>query len=196
MGKALAFFITVTVMMGIVAAQFQGAQGGVVTTLSVALSATATDRVNVANTNGFRTAGRIVIGTEIIRYTGKGAASSAACGSLGSPCFTGLTRGAGVSDARAHSAGVRVYDEVAGYLNLGHQYQTLQVQNELENVGRITLNPITWINFIDNMLTTGQSFLTGDWEMVLIPWTIFTVAFTFSLFLALAGVVRTVFLRQ
>jgi hypothetical protein len=183
-GKLLGFFVLITLMMGSLGLFFQGAQGGVTTTTTVALTSIGTT-ATVANTDGFKTSGRIVIGNEIIRYTGKTATT-----------FTGLSRGVGGSKVAAYAIGVRVYDEVAGYANLGSQYQTLQVQNELEQAGRITLNPLSWGHLIERVILANQTFLTGNWQLVMLPWYAFTACFLFSLALAMAGLIRTVFLRS
>lgn len=173
----------ITLMMGALGMFFQGAQGGVVTTLTVALSSTGTT-ATVSTTNGFKNSGRIIIGNEIIRYTGRTATS-----------FTGLTRAVAGTPATASAVGARVYDEVAGYANLGSQYQTLQVQNEVEQAGRITLNPLSWGALIERVITANQTFLTGNWQLVMLPWYAFTACLLFSLALAMAGLIRTVFLR-
>ena len=196
MGKWLGFFVFVTILMGTLGAFLQGAQGGIVTTTTAALTATATNRVNVTSTNGFKNSGRLVIRNEIIRYTAKGVAGTADCGGLPSPCFTSLTRGVAGSRAVAASSGSRVYDEVAGYANLGSQYQTAQVQNEFEQAGRITLNPLSWGHMIESVTQANKTFLTGNWKLVMLPWYAFTIGFFFSLALAMGGLVRSVFLRQ
>ena len=197
MGKWLGFFVFVTIIMGTLGAFLQGAQGGIVTATTATLTATATNAVGVTNTNGFKTAGRLVIRNEIIRYTGKGAAGTCPAPiPVGSPCFTTLTRAVAGSRAAASTTGTRVYDEVAGYANLGSQYQTAQVQNEFEQAGRITLNPLSWGHMIEGVTQANKTFLTGDWKLVMLPWYAFTIGFFFSLALAMAGLVRSVFLRQ
>ena len=183
MGKMLGFFILISVMMVALGLFFQGAQGGVSTVTTAPLTATATTSVSVSNTDGFKTAGIIIIGNEFIRYTGKTAAS-----------FTGLTRATGGTAGAAASTGARVYDEVLGYANLGSQYQTLQVQNEVEQAGRITLNPLSWGAMVTKAILA-PPFITGNWRLVLLPWYAFTTCLLFSLALAMAGLIRTVFLR-
>ena len=185
MGKLLGFFVLITLMMGSLGLMLQGAQGGVTTTSTATLTAVATASISVTSTNGFKNSGRFVIGNEIIKYSGKTATS-----------FTGLTRGVGGSQVVAHASGARVFDEVAGYANLGSQYQTLQVQNELEQAGRITLNPLSWGHLIERVILANQTFLTGNWQIVMLPWYAFTACFLFSLALGLAGLIRTVFLRS
>lgn len=198
MGKLLGFFVLITLMMGALGMFFQGAQGGIVTTTTAPLSATATNAVGVANTNGFKDSdSRIVIGNEIILYEDKGAAGTCPAPiPVSSACFTGLTRAVAGTPATASATGVRVYDEVAGYANLGSQYQTLQVQNEVEQAGRITLNPLSWGALIERVITANQTFLTGNWQLIMLPWYAFTACLLFSLALAMAGLIRTVFLRQ
>ena len=197
MGKLLGFFILITLMMGALGMFFQGAQGGIITTTTAALTSTGTAAVGVSNTDGFKTAGRIIIRNEIITYTGKSAAGACPAPIPGaSPCFTGLTRSVAGSHADAYPTGTRVYDEVAGYANLGSQYQTLQVQNEVEQAGRITLNPLSWGHLIERVMLANQTFLTGNWQLIMLPWYAFTGCFLFSLALAMAGLIRTVFLRQ
>lgn len=196
MGKWLGFFVFITILMGALGAFLQGAQGGIATTTAAALTATATARVNVTSTNGFKTAGRLVIRNEIIRYTGKGTSGSVDCGGIGAPCFTSLTRGVAGSQAVVSSTGSVVYDDIAGYANLGSQYQTAQVQNEFEQAGRVTLNPLSWGHMIESVTQANKTFLTGNWKLVMLPWYAFTVGFFFALALAMAGLVRSVFLRQ
>jgi len=183
MGKMLGFFILITLMMGALGMFFQGAQGGVVTTLTASLTSTGTT-ATVSTTDGFKNSGRIIIRNEIMRYSGKTATT-----------FTGLTRGVAGTPAAAYASGVRVYDEVAGYANLGSQYQTLQVQNEVEQAGRITLNPLSWGALVERVITANQTFLTGNWQLIMLPWYAFTGCLLFSLALAMAGLIRTVFLR-
>lgn len=68
------------------------------TTLTTGITNVSTTPIVVADTSGFAlTAGAIIIGTEIITYTGKTATS-----------FTGITRGAYGSTKAAHIAGVAV----------------------------------------------------------------------------------------
>ena len=163
--------------------QMQGAQGGISTTTTAALSAMATT-VAVAATDGFKTAGVIIIGNEIIKYSGKTATS-----------FTGLTRGVGETDSLTASSGSRVYDPVLGYANLSMQFQTSTVQNEIENASRTLPNPITWLAIAVKAMLA-PDFLTGNWRLVLLPWYVFVACFIFSLALAMAGLVRSVFLRS
>ena len=183
MGKMLGFFIFVSAFLNILSFQMQGAQGGISTTTTATLATTATT-VAVADTDGFKTAGIIVIGNEVIKYTGKTATS-----------FTGLTRGVGDTPVIAAASGTRVYDETLGYLNLGLQYQTSTVQNEIESVSRNTFNPFGWGAMLIKH-TLAPPFITGDWRIVLIPWYVFVVVLTFSLAVAMAGLVRSVFLRN
>jgi hypothetical protein len=196
MSKMLGFFMLIFLLMGIVSDQMQGAQGGIVTTSTAALSATATNAIGVANTNGFKTAGRIIVRNEIITYTGKSAAGACPAPIPGtSPCFTGLARGVAGSQVAAYDPATRVYDQVAGYAKLGMQHQTLQVQNEDEQAGQLKLNPLTWKNLIEKVVMADQEFLTGNWKLLMIPWYAFTATFLFGLALAMAGLIRTVFLR-
>lgn len=68
------------------------------TTLTTGISNVSTTPIVVADTSGFAlSAGAIIIGTEIITYTGKTATT-----------FTGITRGAYGSTKAAHLAGVAV----------------------------------------------------------------------------------------
>lgn len=64
------------------------------TTLSVGISNVSTTPIQVASTNGFLSAGTILIGDELIIYTGKTATT-----------FTGITRGAYGTTNKAHLAG-------------------------------------------------------------------------------------------
>jgi hypothetical protein len=196
MAKMLGFFMLISLLMGVVSLQMQGAQGGVATTTTATLTPIATNAVGVLNTNGFKGSGRMVIRTEILRYSGKGAAGTCPAPiPVSSPCFTNLTRSVAGSTAATYLPGTRVYDEVAGYANLGSQYQTLSVQNELEQAGRITLNPLSWGHMIEQVIVADQQFLQGNWRLLMIPWYAFTVTFLFGLALAMAGLIRTVFLR-
>lgn len=72
------------------------------TTLSVGISNVSTTPIQVASTAGFATAGFIIIGNEIIQYTG-----------ISGNTFTGITRGVKSTTNVAHLAGVAV-SEAAG----------------------------------------------------------------------------------
>ena len=183
MGKMLGFFLLVSGLMLALSTYFQGGQGGVATVSASALSATGAT-ISVANTDGFLSANVIIIGNEVIRYTGKTATS-----------FTGLTRGIGGTPVTAHASGVQVYDSTLGYANLPIQYQTIVVQNEVEQANRITLNPLSWGAAVIKA-TIAPPFLTGHWRLVLLPWYTFVAVLIFSLALAMAGLIRTVFLRS
>lgn len=65
-----------------------------VTTLTAGLTNTSTTPITVASTAEFLSAGGLLIGSEIIKYTGKTATS-----------FTGITRGAYGSTATSHATG-------------------------------------------------------------------------------------------
>ena len=67
------------------------------TTLAVSLTNTSTTPIQVASTAGFLSAGALIIGSELIKYTGKTATT-----------FTGITRGAYGSTKASHTAGVYV----------------------------------------------------------------------------------------
>jgi hypothetical protein len=67
------------------------------TALTTSITNTSTTPIVVASTAGFLTSGAILIGTEIIAYTG-----------ITSTSFTGITRGAYHSSNSAHTAGVAV----------------------------------------------------------------------------------------
>jgi hypothetical protein len=67
------------------------------TTLAVSLTNTSTTPIQVASTAGFLPAGALIIGSELIKYTGKTATT-----------FTGITRGAYGSSQASHTAGVYV----------------------------------------------------------------------------------------
>jgi len=182
--------------MGLVSLQFQGAQGGIVTTITAPLTSVATNAVGVVSTDGFKDAGLLVIRNEVIRYTGKADAGDCPVPiPIGSPCFTGLTRMMGGSVGGSYPTGSKLYDSVAGYANLGMQYAVLEVENSQENVGRVTMNPLTWIAMINHVISADKEFLTGQWHLIMIPWYAFTGAFLFALALALAGMVRTFFSR-
>jgi hypothetical protein len=66
-------------------------------TLAVSLTNTSTTPIQVASTAGFLSAGALIIGSELIKYTGKTATT-----------FTGITRGAYGSTKASHTAGVYV----------------------------------------------------------------------------------------
>lgn len=67
------------------------------TTLSANMTNTSTAAIQVASTADFLSAGALIIGSEIVKYTGKTATT-----------FTGITRGAYGSTNVAHTAGVYV----------------------------------------------------------------------------------------
>jgi hypothetical protein len=66
-------------------------------TLAVSLTNTSTTPIQVASTVGFLSVGALIIGSELIKYTGKTATT-----------FTGITRGAYGSTKASHTAGVYV----------------------------------------------------------------------------------------
>lgn len=67
------------------------------TTLTANMTNTSTAAIQVTSTDGFLSAGGLIIGSELIKYTGKTATT-----------FTGITRGAFGSTNVAHTAGVYV----------------------------------------------------------------------------------------
>lgn len=76
------------------------------TTLSVGISNVSTTPIQVASTTGFASSGFIIIGTEIIQYTG-----------ISGNTFTGITRGVKSTTNVAHLAGVAVTE--AGGVSAG-----------------------------------------------------------------------------
>lgn len=72
-------------------------QDGYTTLTNAIPNPTSTADIVVASTSGFLSAGVLLIGTELIQYTGTTATT-----------FTGITRGAYASTAAGHSAGVYV----------------------------------------------------------------------------------------
>ena len=129
------------------------------TTLSANMTNTSTAAIQVASTADFLSAGALIIGNEIIKYTGKTATT-----------FTGITRGAYGSTNVAHTAGVYVSEAqpvpssttsltialtktdvsnqvsldpldntkvvfaVAGYYNIQFSVQLLTFDNTIDNV--------------------------------------------------------------
>lgn len=67
------------------------------TTLTANMTNTSTAAIQVTSTDGFLSAGGLIIGSELIKYTGKTATT-----------FTGITRGVYGSTNVAHTAGVSV----------------------------------------------------------------------------------------
>lgn len=197
MTGAFAGLLIMAVFFGAFASFWQGSQGGIITNTTAALTATAVNAVGVSNTDGFKnTNSRVIIGNEIIRYAAKGAAGTCPAPiPVGSPCFTTLIRGVAGTPATAHSSGVRAYDETAGYANMGVQYRTLQVQNEVEQASRISLNPFTWGAVVERAIILPSTMLTGAWQMALLPWYVFSATVIAAFALAMAGLVRTVFSR-
>lgn len=129
------------------------------TTLSANITNNSTTPIQVASTTGFLSAGTILIGQELINYTGKTATT-----------FTGITRGVYGSTNVAHTAGVYVSEaqavpspttalpiamtntdtsnqvsidpldntkivfDVAGYYNIQFSAQLLNATNVIDNV--------------------------------------------------------------
>ena len=129
------------------------------TTLTANMSNNSTTPIQVTSTTGFLSAGALIIGSELIRYTGKTATT-----------FTGITRGAYGSTNVAHTAGVyvseaqpvpspttaltvvftvtdasnqvaidvldptRIVHQIAGYYNLQFSLQMLTFDNTIDNV--------------------------------------------------------------
>lgn len=130
-----------------------------VTTLSANMTNTSTAPIQVASTANFLPTGALLIGTELIRYTGKTATT-----------FTGITRGAYGSTNSSHTAGVyvseaqsftspttplvvsmtqtsvsnqvyidpsdntKIVHAVAGYYNVQFSFQMLSFDNTIDNV--------------------------------------------------------------
>ena len=128
-------------------------------TLTAAMTNVSTTPIQVVSTTGFLSAGALLIGTELIQYTGKT-----------STTFTGITRGAYGSSASSHSIGdyaseaqpvvspttplaismtttdtsnsvyidpanlSRVYFSVSGYYNIAFSAQLLQFTTSDDNV--------------------------------------------------------------
>ena len=130
-----------------------------VTTLTANMSNTSTAPIQVTSTAGFLSAGALLIGTELIIYTGKTATT-----------FTGITRGAYSSTNVSHTAGVyvseaqsftsptiplvvsmtqtsasnqvyidpldntKIVHAIAGYYNIQFSFQMLNFDNVIDNV--------------------------------------------------------------
>lgn len=97
------------------------------TTLSAGISNSDTT-IPVASTTGFSTVGAIIIGAELITYTGKTATS-----------FTGCTRGAANSPAASHNSG----DSVSGAQVATANTSTLLQLNTTTASNGVTLNTST-----------------------------------------------------
>ena len=106
MNKLMVSFAFAWLLGQIISGALDGRSNLVVTRLTASMSKTSIAAVNVATTDGFPASGVVIIEGEIIRYT-----------SLTPTTFTGIvTRGAFRSDASAHSADTRVYNETTGAL--------------------------------------------------------------------------------
>ncbi len=167
--KMMAFFIGVSGVITVLTLFWQGAQPGVTTSTTAALTTTEVAAVGVNSTVGFKTSGGIiVIGNEVLKYTGITAAGGCPAPIPGSsPCFTGLTRAAGSIDAQAHATGVRVYDEFTGISNLSIQHDYTAFITANEQGSNVSFNPLTWKDAITSR--TGNfipAFLTGNWTPV------------------------------
>jgi len=129
------------------------------TTLTANMTNNSTTPIQVTSTDGFLSAGALIIGSELVKYTGKTATT-----------FTGITRGAYGSTNVAHTAGVyvseaqpvpspttaltvvftvtdasnqvsidpldptKVVHDVAGYYNLQFSLQMLTFDGTIDNV--------------------------------------------------------------
>jgi hypothetical protein len=97
------------------------------TTISIAAGLNDTT-INVVSTTGFSTAGALIIGAELITYTGKTATS-----------FTGCTRGAAGSSNKSHAIGVAVNGAQVATANTS----TLLQLNTTTASNGVTLNTST-----------------------------------------------------
>jgi hypothetical protein len=129
------------------------------TTLTANMTNNGTTPIQVTSTDGFLSAGALLIGSELIKYTGKTATT-----------FTGITRGAYGSTNVAHTAGVyvseaqpvpssttaltvaftatdvsnqviinplnqtQVVHQISGYYNIQFSMQLLSFSNQIDNV--------------------------------------------------------------
>ena len=86
-----------TAGVGFGAGYWGGTQIGVATTLSVGTTSAVTTTIDAATTTAFTSTGTILIGEELVTYTGKTAGS-----------FTGCTRGQSGTTAASHNASVPI----------------------------------------------------------------------------------------
>ena len=98
------------------------------TTLTASINSNTTDPIPVLSTAGFYDSGYIVIGTEVIAYTGKTATT-----------FTGITRGQAGSNGANHSSGSGVGQ--AQVLPVGVPGQVLLDETDISN--NVTLDSAT-----------------------------------------------------
>lgn len=120
--------VTVTVGPGI-AALYSGAFiFDTSTTLTAGINSNTTDPIAVVSTAGFGPSGYIVIGVEVIAYTGKTATT-----------FTGITRGVAGSNGTTHALGAGVAQTQV--TPAGVVAQVLLDEADIEN--NVTLDPVT-----------------------------------------------------
>jgi hypothetical protein len=190
--KMMCFFMALGGMLLLITQLFNGAQGGVSTTLTAILLNTETGAMGVTTTSGFKSAGKVYVNNEVIRYTGV-----AAPGSCPSPipalsgCFTGLTRSLGEIDASTHATGSRVYDETLGITNLQAQHGYSTFATDIDSGFSLTLNPSTWISAITNLIPNFMpTFLTGNWAYFNIIFGFFVGVFVLIVLALIASFVR------
>ena len=105
MSNWVVFFVLCFITMQIMSMFIEGEVGLATTSLTAPLSATSTI-ISVSGTQGFLDSDFVTIDAEDICYTTRGDSS-----------FSGLTRGCRNTDAEAHSAGKRVYNDTTGMIN-------------------------------------------------------------------------------
>ena len=114
MTSQMVFFGFLFTFGTILAFMMAGETAIVTSALSAAIDSDDTT-ITVDTTTGFLSRGNVVIGNEIIPYTGTTATT-----------FTGVTRGGQDSEAASHPTGQRVYSEASGFINQVVGFNVLQ----------------------------------------------------------------------
>lgn len=157
MANWIVFFVACTVALFVLSMFMDGNPGIVTAQLQTALSETSTT-VTVDSTVGFLDVDFIVVGNEEICYDSRTATT-----------FSGLERGCRDTDAEAHDAGVRVFNDATGFVNRLVGFNILQ---SLADDGLISGT----IKIVSSVPTIAKSFAqmaTWDFPFFNAPGTIY-----------------------
>ena len=166
MSNWIVFFLLCFISMQILSLFIEGEVGLATTQLTAPLSASTTI-VSVQGTEGFLGSDFITIDSEDICYATRGATS-----------FSDLTRGCRNTDAEAHSAGKRVYNDTTGMINRMVGFNILEtLSNDGFFTGSIKLigSLPTLARSIGQMAIWDYSFLEGS-----LVWFKYTILFPLS----------------
>jgi len=171
MNRLVAAYLVIFLIFALVSSFAEGGSGLVATQLDGAINDNDTT-IDVDTTEGFLTAGSIIVGSEEIAYTGKNATQ-----------FTGGVRGFRRTDAAAHADNRAVYSPATGVINraLGFDIATVQSEEAKMSVVNIAWNFFT--QSLGYLVTFNFPVLGGD--LVYVRYLLMAPAVGFVLYLAI-----------